>query len=160
MNKFTLRVTVNASMNKIFKALATPVGIESWFLREAKFISPDKSIRKATDFIQPRDNYEWKWHGYPDYLQKGKVLKNNGTNKISFTFTGDCIVTMEIKSEKGETIISLTQTNIPEDKNPESDLYIQCQKGWTFYLANLKSILEGGIDLRNKNNKLQKVINA
>jgi hypothetical protein len=28
---------------------------------------------------------------------------------------------------------------------------VQCQLGWTFYLANLKSVIEGGVDLRNKN---------
>jgi hypothetical protein len=32
--------------------------------------------------------------------------------------------------------------------------------GWTFYLANLKSVLEGGLDLRNKNARLQRLVNA
>jgi len=47
--------------------------------------------------------------------------------------------------------------------NNESEqryFYIGCGKGWTFYMANLKSILEGGIDLRNKNAAIQNVINA
>ena len=39
-------------------------------------------------------------------------------------------------------------------------LYIGCGEGWTFYLANLKSMLEGGIDLRNKNDKIKGVINS
>lgn len=30
----------------------------------------------------------------------------------------------------------------------------------TFYLANLKSILEGGVDLRNKNEALKKMLNS
>lgn len=33
-------------------------------------------------------------------------------------------------------------------------------EGWTFYLTNLKSILEGGFNLRNKNNKLGDVVNT
>jgi hypothetical protein len=33
-------------------------------------------------------------------------------------------------------------------------------EGWVFYLANLKSFPEGGIDLRNKNEKLKSVINS
>ncbi|HLF65502.1 MAG TPA: SRPBCC domain-containing protein [Saprospiraceae bacterium] len=160
MKNFTLRVPIKSESKRIFEFIATPQGIENWFLRQAKFILPDKTIRNKKSFIQSGDKYEWKWHGYPDYLQKGKVLKNNGKNKLSFTFTGDCIVTLEIKSEKGETILLLTQTNIPPDKNPETNLYIQCQKGWTFYMTNLKSVLENGYDLRNRNDKLKKVVTA
>ncbi len=38
--------------------------------------------------------------------------------------------------------------------------FIECGKGWTFYMTNLKSILEGGIDLRNKIESVKNVINA
>jgi len=54
----------------------------------------------------------------------------------------------------------LTQENIPEDNNPASNLLVGCVEGWTFYLANLKSYLQGGIDLRNKNVNIQGVINS
>ena len=37
---------------------------------------------------------------------------------------------------------------------------VGCKTGWTFYLANLKSLLEGGIDLRNKDELLKDVINS
>ena len=59
-----------------------------------------------------------------------------------------------------KTIVELTQDNIPPDDNPATNLHIGCGEGWTFYLANLKSYLEGGIDLRNKNEKIQGVINS
>jgi hypothetical protein len=32
---------------------------------------------------------------------------------------------------------------------PTLELYEACRRGWTFCLTNLKSILEGGIDLRD-----------
>jgi hypothetical protein len=35
-----------------------------------------------------------------------------------------------------------------------------CLGGWTFYLANLKSYLEGGVDLRNKNLALNNMVNS
>lgn len=34
-----------------------------------------------------------------------------------------------------------------------------CSNGWTFYLTNLKSVYEGGLDLRNKDEKLSAMIN-
>jgi hypothetical protein len=32
--------------------------------------------------------------------------------------------------------------------------------GWSFFMVNLKSILENGYDLRNKNEELKNVITA
>jgi hypothetical protein len=47
-----------------------------------------------------------------------------------------------------------------ENPGEQQYFFIECGLGWTFYLANLKSILEGGLDLRNKNPEIQKMINA
>ena len=38
--------------------------------------------------------------------------------------------------------------------------HMGCLGGWTFYLANLKSYLEGGVDLRNKNLALNNMVNS
>jgi hypothetical protein len=38
--------------------------------------------------------------------------------------------------------------------------HVGCKAGWTFYLANLKSILEGGIDMRNKKTRLKEMLNS
>lgn len=69
---------------------------------------------------------------------------------VKFTFTGGSIVTVEISSRNGVSLIELSQENIPEESDPSKNLFVQCQVGWTFYMANLKSVIEGGIDLRNK----------
>jgi hypothetical protein len=37
---------------------------------------------------------------------------------------------------------------------------VGCQLGWTFYLTNMKSIAEGGIDLRNRDIDFKNVVNA
>lgn len=90
-----------------------------------------------------------------------------GSNPIFFS--GGCIVTVSIKQEEGETICELIQ-QMPmpaqlshsgwEDEKEQQHFYIECGKGWTFYMTNLKSILEGGLDLRNKSINLKQVINA
>jgi len=71
---------------------------------------------------------------------------------------GNCAVT--IKKEEGETIVELVQDNIPTDEQGMHYWHLGCKTGWTFYLANMKSLYEGGIDLRNRNEKLQEVINS
>jgi hypothetical protein len=95
--------------------------------------------------------YEWYWHGFDDSaMEKGEVLEVNSIDFVKFTFSGGSIVSVSIEGRNGLTIVELTQENIPEEKDPSKNLFVHCQIGWTFYLANLKSIIEGGIDLRNK----------
>ncbi len=79
---------------------------------------------------------------------------------IRFSFAGTCIVTLTLKKEQNETIVELEQQDLPLDETARVNYHLGCMTGWTFYMANLKSILEGGLDLRNKNEKIRKVINA
>lgn len=149
--KFTITADFNTDARSIYKAWATPAGLESWFLRKADFYTITGRKREPEEFILKEDTYEWLWHGFDDSaLQKGEVLEVNSIDFLKFTFTDDTIVSVNIRSASGLTILELTQENIKEDPDPGSNLFVQCQTGWTFYLANLKSIIEGGIDLRNK----------
>ncbi len=160
-SKFCLRVPVNAGAREIYDAWAKPAHIEKWFLRSAEFKKPDSTAQAKEDHVQKNDSYEWMWFGYPDeVIEKGKVLEANGKDLFSFTFGTAGTVTVKIKTEGGQTIVELTQENIPVDEKSKIYYHIGCTKGWNFYLANLKSILEGGIDLRNKNEHLKDVINA
>ena len=160
-SKFMLRIPVKVSPEIIYRAWATQEGIESWFVRTALFFRPDNSQRSENEFIQKGDRYTWLWHGYDDEtVEHNDILEANGEDTVSFVFAGHCIVTVTIGMLDTETIVQLTQENIPTGEEGKVDIHIGCMEGWTFYLANLKSILEGGIDLRNRNMKIGKVINA
>lgn len=153
-NKFTSFKIVgdfNTDVRSLYEAWATTAGIEKWFLRKANFYTVPRRTREPEEFIMTEDTYEWYWHGYDDTaVEKGSVLEANGTDSLKFTFSGGSIVSIYIYSRNGVSIVELTQTNIPEEADLSKNLYVQCQIGWTFYLANLKSVIEGGIDLRNK----------
>jgi len=160
-NQFTKRITINASTQDIYNSWATQAGLESWFLRKAEFTDRNKKVRERNATVQPGDTYEWTWFGYPDTVHEHHtILEANGKDYIKFRFSGGCIVTVTIKKENNEMICELTQDMIPADENKRQMFYIECSKGWTFYMTNLKSILEGGIDLRNKNEAIESVINA
>ena len=142
----------NTDIRSLYEAWATTVGLESWFLRKASFFTVPGRLREPDEFIMKEDIYQWYWHGYDDdSFEKGEILEANGTDFIKFTFSSGSIVSVSISSRNGVSIVELTQENIPEETDPSKSLFVQCQVGWTFYLANLKSIIEGGIDLRNKN---------
>jgi uncharacterized protein YndB with AHSA1/START domain len=160
-SRFVVRIAVKASPKDLYKAWATKKGMEQWFLRLSEYKKPDGTLRGANECVEPGDTYRWLWYGWPDDMaETGSILDCNGKDQIKFKFgtAGDCIV--HIKTEEGENIVELLQENIPADEAGKQNYHLGCKTGWTFYLANLKSLMEGGIDLRNRNEKVQGVINA
>ena len=130
-------------------------------LRSAIYKTPQGSLRGVAEPVQKGDRYRWLWHGYPDdVIESNDVLDANGKDIFQFEFTGKCFVTIKLEGVKGLTMVNLRQHKIPDDLNPATNLFVGCQLGWTFYLTNLKSLFEGGIDLRNKDTDLTFVVNA
>ncbi len=159
--EFIKRVPIRAPAKAIYEAWSTQQGLESWFLRLAQFSRADGTIRTKNSPVESGDHYQWRWHGYPDSVtEEQQILEANGWDRLRFLFSGGCIVTVSIFSEEWETICSLRQEMPMDDEKEQQYFYIECGKGWTFYLCNLKSVLEGGPDLRNKNPELVNVITA
>ncbi len=159
--RFTVRVPVNADPAKLYWCWATREGMEYWFLRVCEYVKPDGVNYDPGGFVQPGDRYRWLWHGWSDEVEeKGVILGGNGRNRFAFSFgkAGNCTIT--IKEEKGQVMVELVQDQIPDDEQGRHYWHVGCKTGWTFYLANLKSLLEGGIDLRNRDAELLNVINS
>ncbi|MFI5196443.1 MAG: SRPBCC domain-containing protein [Chitinophagales bacterium] len=89
------------------------------------------------------------------------MKKNKSVGNIYFViFTKAGIVTVQLKDMGDATEMILTQTQIPTDEQSRMNFHVGCSTGWTFYFANIKSILEGGLDLRNKSLSYSNVINS
>lgn len=160
-SQFVKRIPVKATVEQVYRAWASQQGLESWFLRKAEFSTSAAQKSPADGLVQKGDRYEWLWHGWSDdVLERGDVLEANGKDSFRFTFGKAGIVNIRIQTEQNETVVELMQENIPTDEESKTLFHIGCGEGWTFYLANLKSILEGGLDLRNKNLLLTKVVNS
>lgn len=160
-SRFSVRINVKASLVKLYWCWATKEGIEYWFLRQSDYKKSDGSLYDAKEFVQKDDSYSWWWHGYSDEVtESGKILEANGKDLFQFRFGNAGVCTVSIYEEQGENIVELIQDQIPTDEQAKQDWHVGCKTGWTFYFANLKSLLEGGIDLRNKNEKIQNVITA
>lgn len=160
-SKFTQRITVKAEPQTLYDAWATPAGLEHWFLRKAIFARPDGTVRNQKDHIQRGDNYEWNWFGWSDdTVERGKILEANGKDFFKFVFGTAGNVSVRIKTEENQIIVELVQDEIPTDEKSRVSFHLGCSTGWTFYLANLKSIYEGGLDLRNKDERIRQVVNS
>ena len=159
-NSFVLRIPVTAPVQNIFFAFTTRQGLETWFLRAAIFTRKGE-ILNENETVQTGDDYEWKWFGWGDeVIERGKVLDTNLKDFFSFSFGKAGNVSIRMFSEENISMVALQQTEIPTDDESITKFHLGCMQGWLFYLTNLKSILEGGIDLRNRNVELKNVINS
>lgn len=160
-SRFVIRISINEPIEILYHAWATRAGIESWFLRLSEYKNKDGEERAPEEKVQVGDTYKWLWHGYSDdTVEYGQILDLNNKDYFKFSFGKAGICTVNIKTEAGEHMVELIQEAIPTDEQGKLNYYVGCKTGWTFYLANLKSIVEGGIDLRNKNVELQQVLNS
>lgn len=157
-SKFVKRITIKADKNLIFDYLSIQDNIEKWFLSLAEFYPDENVIRDRKTGVEKGDTYKWMWHG-SENVANGEIFEVTSPDLIKLSFLG-CIVDVQLSHEEGETMLELTQSEIPLDEDSRKSLYVGCTRGWTFYLTNLKSILEGGIDLRNRNGNLVNVINT
>ena len=158
---FIVRIPINAPIQSLYDAWTTRKGMEHWFLRRSEFKRPDGTLREDNEHVQRGDTYSWNWHGWPDDIEEhGKIMLCNGKDYFQFKFGDAGICTVTIKEEHGYTIVELVQSEIPTDEEGMHYYHLGCKVGWTFHLTNMKSIFEGGKDLRNKDVELKNVVNA
>jgi len=160
-SQFVVRIPVRAKTEDLYKAWATRKGIEYWFLRMSDYRHPDGSECLDDEMVTKGVTYAWRWHGWPDDVEElGTILDCNGKDFFKFSFGKAGICAVSIKNEAGQAIVELTQTEIPSDDHGRQYWHVGCKTGWTFYFANMKSLFEGGLDLRNKDEQLKNVVNA
>ena len=158
-SEFKLRVNVGAPIEKLYAAWATNDGLESWFLKKANLVI-GATPRQPGELAQKGDEYEFHWHGHPNSAHKGRVISADGKNHFTFTFSQDLPVSISLYKECDESIVELVEMFDPADEEASKKHYLGNMKGWIFYMTNLKSVLEGGLDLRNRKAELTNVITA
>lgn len=155
-SSFTVNLPLNIHKDEIINAWMTQKALENWFLKLAEFTTPGGEKRKRQEQIKPGDSYRWQWFGWPDSVEEhGKLLNPEQGEFLRFQFGKAGVVGVRIVEEHGHIVLRLIQENIPVDEESKMNFYVGCKTGWTFYMLNLKSILQDGPDLRNKRSELQ-----
>lgn len=155
---YTKKIAIRASIADTYDAWTKSDALEKWFLQKAEFYNAMGTRMDANTPAQAGTRYNWLWYLYKDPME-GIIKAVNGKDHLQFTFEGECLVDVDLREENGYTIVELRHHNIPLDDHSRQFVRLGCSNGWTFYLANLKSVLEGGIDLRNKDENLVPMIN-
>ncbi len=157
--QFKCRIPVEAPIDVLYDAWTIPSEIERWFLSDASFFNSEGNPTNKNDRIQEEDTCKWRWFLW-DGIEEGKVTRVNGNDHIQFTFAGECLVDVHLEAYDKGTIVSISQSNIPTDEKSKQNIRLGCFSGWSFYIVNIKSIYEGGLDLRNKNVNLEMMTNT
>ena len=115
-------------------------------------------MRLATEKIQSGDNYTWIFGS--ELTMKGKIIEAVEDDYIIFTFgkkesDSDEYVIVKVNFEQfeGGTRIKVYQSNIADNEFGQVTYNLSCILGWAYYMTNLRSIIESGLDLRETNPK-------
>ncbi|WP_316820232.1 SRPBCC domain-containing protein [Pedobacter gandavensis] len=155
---FTKTIAIKAPIQDIYNAWTQAEELEKWFLKQVVFKDDTDQLIDRNEHATAGTSYTWLWHLY-DEVMPGEIKKANGKDFLQFSFEGECLVDLKLSEEAGYTKVELRQHNIPTDDQSKHYIRLGCASGWAFYLVNLKSIYEGGLDLRNKDEKLPPMIN-
>jgi hypothetical protein len=156
---FTLRILIRANIQDVYNAWSKASELERWYTKSAAHFNNEKRPIGADEPAQTGFFYSWEWY-LNDGMENGKFLVANGRDRIQFTFAGDCIVDVRLSEKLGEyTQVELQMKNIPTDELSKQEIRLASHTSLSFYLVNLKSICEGGIDLRNKDERVHPMVN-
>tara|TARA_A100000171_G_scaffold52813_1_gene73301 strand:- start:631 stop:1125 length:495 start_codon:yes stop_codon:yes gene_type:complete len=155
---FTKKIAIKSSVAELYNAWTISEKIESWFLSEATFYNANGDSLAPNQSVHQGGTYKWEWFLYDD-IERGRITQANGTDFLQFTFAGECLVDIQLTQVDDFVIVELTQKNIPTDDKSKQGIRLGCASGWSFFLLNLKSVYEDGLDLRNKNESLKGMLN-
>ncbi len=135
MRSTTLRVTIASDTVGVFEYLSIPAKLADWF--------PDQAIMEP----QLGGRYHFRWKGKAG-VWSGVVTEFVRGNTLAYTWLppGEAFETnvrFKVVSQGAETVVELTHSGFASSAAQE-----EAVKTWTFYLRNLKSVVEDGTDLR------------
>jgi uncharacterized protein YndB with AHSA1/START domain len=137
-------VDVDARRDEVFRALTDVDTLKRWWIT-------DGASEPRTG---GRFRYEWRMADPSnDHVQEGTYDEVVNGERVSYPWSlgpaGGSRVTIALADRDGGTRVSLTHAGFPADAQL-ADVHDRHAQGWESFLANLKSVLEGGPDRRDE----------
>lgn len=147
-SRFSVHMYYRASLDDVFRAWATPRGLASFFIAQATHVSPDGSPRTADEITRAGDTYTWRW--LHDFSLTGQVLACEPKQHVAYTFGGPMRIDITVTAHDSEQVeVRLEQTGCAREDPDRAWSHLNCRSCWVYFMTNLKSVLEHGIDLRD-----------
>ena len=133
-NRTSLKVPIHASLDTIWELLTTPAGLSRWFA-----LACDGEIEDGQEF-----DLVWSQNPGASDVTSHRVTAWEPRRRFGFTWPA-VQLTFDLSRQGSVNVLKLTCTYTPE---AGSDAQIEELVGWTMHLMTLKSVAEGGLDLR------------
>ena len=134
-------IFIHASPRVVFPFLTDPRKLTMWFMDRAS-LSPVKG-----------GTYSFTWEGGPTHT--GSVLDFAAGERITLTWQwpgkeqlGVTRLRISLERKAGGTVVQFTHSGF-RSGGDWTELYEGAIRGWTYFLMNLKSVVETGRDLRS-----------
>ena len=145
-SQFYVHMYYLAPLEEVFSRFATSAGMESFFVRRARFTAADGTRRASDEFFRPGDAYEFEY--VHDFSHGGTILGFEENSLVSFTF-GECGVAIRFRVVDGATEVALHQTDCPLEDPQRAWMHMNCRSCWIYFMTNLRSVLADGPDVRD-----------
>ena len=134
--QFTLKIEIAVPPQKVFAAWTQKRLVTRWFSVEAS-IEPKKGGRLF-----------FAWLGGDKMEAKVLGIRKPSLFHFPFGRKGEQVA-VKIAKIRGGSLVTLHQFGMKTGARDKVNMHMGCKEGWTFFLTNLKSFLEHGIDLRS-----------
>lgn len=136
----TMRIAIASDPASIFDYLVDAKKLESWF--------PDQAVSEA----QLGGRYHFRWNDMTG-VWSGRYTNFIRGNTLAYTWEApgdeyETTVLIKLIPQAGGTLVEMTHSGFTS--NAALDKAI---KAWLFYLDNLRSVIEQGVDLREQQRK-------
>jgi uncharacterized protein YndB with AHSA1/START domain len=142
-------VTIKSAPEVVFKALTQADELMRWFpTRVESDPRPGGKFKFTWEFANANENGS----------QQGEYVEVVPNRKLSYTWTAESIptlVTFNLTDANGETTVELDHSSTQAGADHEK-LHDMHANQWGFFMMNLKSYLEAGMDLRKE--KLNQIV--
>lgn len=145
-SQFHVHMYYLAPIDEVFRRFSTSAGMESFYVKRARFEGPHGVARKPDEMVQAGDNYKFEY--VHDFRHPGRILEVEPNRLVKFTF-GMPTVEVRFREVNGATEVDLHQTGCPTDEQSKLWLHLNCRSCWIYFLTNLRSVLAGGPDVRD-----------
>ena len=144
---FDVYLYLEAAPADVLRYWQTVEGFTQFFVAEMTACN-ENDVELNDAMLTPGTRYSWR--GIHDYAGEGQFLEMTDAS-VEFSFGGRYHVGVRATPQGTGTCLHLRQSGIGEEEGEQVHGSLNCRSCWIYFLVNLKSVVEFGVDLRDQN---------
>jgi uncharacterized protein YndB with AHSA1/START domain len=145
--RFHLFITIDSTPDRIFQCWATSQGMEDFFVEMMAIRNGDGRMLDPDEPVSEGCRYVWRWDS--GALIAGEFLEVLPGRELIFSF-GESKVRIRLHPGEAGTVLELCQYDMEDTEQNRMHLHTNCRAAWVYFLTVLKTLLEHGVDGRDK----------